>query len=233
VSPKRQVLWLIIIFSSLGLGVSVAIIATGGGFSGPGASLTNPPTSKDIWTLGENIRKGTILNYSLTGASQTSALISAKVSINFVELVDSDWSVRFAVNNGSSANTIQDTLVLSKQMTKKGQIDQAFRPYFEPIQSSILDISNIAIGPKYLVVGAPWETIITGSNTVTARIATKETVLTRAGSFNSFTLTYKLGSNTSKIWLVRDIPLPVKAEVYNAEDQLEYKYDLLAVYLGT
>jgi hypothetical protein len=39
-------------------------------------------------------------------------------------------------------------------------------------------------------------------------------------------LSYKLGEETSKIWVVRDMPLPVKAEVYDAEDKLLYQYEL-------
>jgi hypothetical protein len=35
-----------------------------------------------------------------------------------------------------------------------------------------------------------------------------------------------LGEKTSKIWVVRDMPLPVKAEVYDAEDNLLYQYEL-------
>jgi hypothetical protein len=40
-------------------------------------------------------------------------------------------------------------------------------------------------------------------------------------------LSYKLAEVTSKIWVVRDMPLPVKAEVYDAEDKLLYQYELV------
>jgi hypothetical protein len=39
-------------------------------------------------------------------------------------------------------------------------------------------------------------------------------------------LSYKLADETSKIWVVRDMPLPVKAEVYDAEDKLLYQFEL-------
>jgi hypothetical protein len=37
-----------------------------------------------------------------------------------------------------------------------------------------------------------------------------------------------MGSKTSRIWIDHDIPLPVKAEVYNAQNQLQYEYALLS-----
>jgi hypothetical protein len=105
---------------------------------------------------------------------------------------------------------------------------ESFRPYLEHIQSSILAVRDMEYGesPKYLVVGAPWNTIFVGSSSVTARVTNEERVSTPAGVFDSFVLSYKLGEETSKIWVVRDMPLPVKAEVYDAEDKLLYRYEL-------
>jgi hypothetical protein len=80
--------------------------------------------------------------------------------------------------------------------------------------------------PKYLVVGAPWDTIFVGSSSVTTRVTSEEPISTPAGTFDSFVLSYKLAEETSKIWVVRDMPLPVKAEVYDAEDNLLYQYEL-------
>jgi hypothetical protein len=57
-------------------------------------------------------------------------------------------------------------------------------------------------------------------------VTTEEPISTPAGTFDSFVLSYKLAEETSKIWVVRDMPLPVKAEVYDAEDNLLYQYEL-------
>src|ERR687886_2832962 len=54
------------IMASFGVSVSVIIIAINGGFSGPGPSLFNPPTSSNLWTVGGTIHPGVMLNYSLT-----------------------------------------------------------------------------------------------------------------------------------------------------------------------
>jgi|SRR5579875_647618 hypothetical protein len=231
-SPKRRVLLMAVIFGMVGVGVSIVIIAIGGGFSGPGASIINPPTSKDIWTIGDNIHNGMVLNYSLSSIGPASSLQSATVSIDFVQKVGEDWNTTFTIINGTGAKA-QDTLVMSNQLTRKGEISEQFRPFFEPVQSSVLAISDIAIGPKYLVIGAPWNTILTGSVSVPIRVTDRENLQTPAGTFDSYVLSYKLSSNTSKIWIAHGIPTPIKAEVYDAQDHLQYRYELTGLQNGS
>ncbi|MEP0824780.1 MAG: hypothetical protein HRF40_04775, partial [Nitrososphaera sp.] len=85
---------------------------------------------------------------------------------------------------------------------------------------------------KYLVVGAPWQQIFYQSSQVIIRVTGEETIQTQAGTFDAFVLSYKLEENTSKVWVVRDMPLPVKAEVYDEQDQLQYQYELVRARVG-
>lgn len=214
------------IFAAFGVGVSVAIIAAGGGFSGPGPNIFSPPTPADIWVVGANIQDRTALDYSLTARDEASSLESAQVSIVFVEAGE-NWNVEFKVINGTSG-AVENTITLSKELTREGPLAESFRPYFEPIQSSIFAVRDMEYrgSAKYLVVGAPWNLISYQSSEVIVKVTGEETVQTPAGSFDAFVLSYKLAENTSKIWVVRDMPLPVKAEVYGPEDELQYKYEL-------
>ena len=82
--------------------------------------------------------------------------------------------------------------------------------------------------PKYLVVGAPWQQIFYQSSQVIVRVTGQETVQTPAGTFDAFVLTYKLADKTSKVWVARDMPLPVRAEVYDFDDSLQYRYELVS-----
>ncbi len=214
------------IFAAIGIGVSVGIIAIGGGFGGKGPDIFNPPTNADIWVVGNNIRDGTTLEYSLTARTETSLLISAQVSMVFEDAGD-NWDVEFTVANGTAA--VENNVKMSKELTREGQLDSSFRPYFDPIQQSIFAVRDMEYGqsPKYLVVTAPWDQIFYKSSDVIVRVTAEETVETQAGSFDAFVLSYRLEENTSKIWVVRDMPLPVRAEVYDSEDQLQYQYELL------
>jgi hypothetical protein len=214
------------ILAAFGMGVSVAIIAAGGGFSGPGPDIFNPPSSADIWVVGAHINDGTSLEYLLTGKDEASSLDSARVSMTFDKAGDG-WQVRFTVVNGT-AQPVEKTIIMSKELTREGQLDESFRSYFEPIQSSIFHVRDMEYGqsPKYLVVTAPWDEIFYQASKVIVRVTNEEKVQTQAGTFDSFVLSYQLAEKTSKIWVVKDLPLPVKAEVYDADDNLQYKYDL-------
>ena len=72
-----------------------------------------------------------------------------------------------------------------------GPVNEKFKLYFEPIDSSILAIRDIAREPKYLVVGAPW--LLVGVSSIPIKVTSKETIETRAGTFDTFILSYKIG----------------------------------------
>lgn len=215
------------ILAAFGVGVSVAIIAAGGGFSSQGPSILNPPTKEDIWVVGSNIQDGTFLEYSLDSRGPSSSLVSSVVSMRFDEVGDS-WNVTFSIKNGT-APEITKTIVMSKQLTREGELDPQFAPYFESIQTSIFAVRDMEYGesPKYLVIGAPWNTIFVGSSSTTVRVTSEEKVDTRAGSFDSFVLSYKLNDETSKIWMVRSMPLPVRAQTFDESNAPQYSFELL------
>lgn len=226
-SPKRHVAVLTAIFAALGLGVSAGIIAAGGGFSGDVFPIFDPPTQEDIWDVGRNIQDGTALEYALDARGPSSSLDSAKVSLSFEDAGD-DWNVTFTFVNGTG-EAISETIPMSRKLTKEGSLDENIREYFEPAQASILAVRDMDYSgrPKYLVVGAPWDTIFVASSSIVVRVTGEETVQTQAGSFEAFVLGYKLNDKTSRIWVVGEMPLPVKAEVYDAEDNLQYRYELV------
>jgi hypothetical protein len=233
VTPKQQVAVMVGIFSALGIGVSVGIIAFGGGFSGGGKSIFSPPTSSDIYIVGSQVKDGLSMGYTLNAQGPQSSLKDASVSITFHKSDDS-WRTLFNVANETQGSTQQIQpfeIMLSKQLSKEGGIDESKRPYLEPIESSILNIRDMDYGgrAKYLVVGAPWSTIVTGTTPITVRITSEEKVTTPAGTFDAFVLSYKLRDNTSKIYVVKDLPLPVKAETYDADDKPYYMYELVSL----
>jgi len=214
------------ILGILGVSVSVIIIAICGGFSGPGPSILNPPTAGDLWHVGDGLTSGTQLNYSLTSLGARTSLLDAKVSLTYAKAASQkDFKVIVRINNGTIFR--EGTVFLSKeQLTNVGITDEQFRPYYQPIESSILSIRDIAREAKYLTLGAQWDSIIVGVSSVPVKITSKERIKTTAGSFDTFILSYTTGSKTSSLWLAHGIPLPIKAEVYDADDRLQYKFIL-------
>jgi len=181
-----------------------------------------------------------------------SSLVNSYVSLYFAQdetngvVNNNDWKVVIRIINGTkppglatsmdgvssnTTNTNEGTVFLSKQQLTNAAshpISQDFIPYYESVESSILEIRDIALQPEYLVVGAEWNSISTNVVTIPVKVVGQEKVKTNAGTFNTFILAYTIGSKTSRIWIDPQLPLPIKAQVYNTQNQLQYEYNLVS-----
>ena len=230
-SPKRIIFVATGIFAGIGILVSVVIIAINGGFSGEGPSILNPPTSKDLWTLGSNIADGMNLTYSLTSntGDDKANLTDSIVSMRFHNMGEK-WNIDFKIQNGSKNNASEIHANISKnQLLMTDPITEKDNKFLQPVEASVLAIRDIAREPKYLVVGAVWDKIFTGSNTIDAKIQSKDTISTPAGMYDVFSLQYKVGNSSSTIYINKDLPLPVKAQVYGENGNLLYDYELQSI----
>ena len=228
-TPKRMIFLAAGIFAAIGILVSVTIIAINGGFSGGGPSIFNPPTSSDLWILGSNIDSGMNLTYSLTSTGAKSSLKDSTVSMAFNEKEDK-WNVNFKIENSSSAVNASakefSANFSKKQLLRTDPIVQENDVFVQPIERSIMVVRDLAKEPRYLVVGAVWDKIFTGSSTKDVKIEGVESVSTPAGSFDVYSLEYKVGNSISKIYLNKDLPFPVMAQAYDDNDKVLYSYEL-------
>ncbi|HEU4467774.1 MAG TPA: hypothetical protein VFR61_01900 [Nitrososphaeraceae archaeon] len=228
-TPKRMIFLAAGIFAAIGILVSVAIIAINGGFSGKGPSIFNPPTSKDLWTLGSNIDNGMNMTYSLTSSGAKSSLIYSTVSMAFHDIQDK-WNVNFKIQNGSDSAPKEISANFSKkQLLRTDSIPPEDDMFVQPIESSIMVVRDLAKEPRYLVVGAVWDKIFTGSSTKDVKIESTESVSTPAGPFDVYLLEYKVRNSISKMHLNKDLPFPVMAQVYDDNDIILYKYELQSI----
>jgi len=228
-SPKKIVFLASGIFGAIGILVSVVIIAINGGFSGDGPSILNPPTSEDQWLIGSNIVDGMNLTYSLTSAAAggLSNLRDSTVSMKFHGIKD-NWDINFKIKNGSMVKDVNANFS-KKQLLMTDPISEENIKFIQPIEGSILAIRDLAREPKYLVVGAVWDKIFTGSSTINVKIASTDTISVSTNSFKVYVLEYPVGNSLSKIYLNKDMPLPIKAEVFDENDKILYEYELQSV----
>ena len=225
-TPKKAILVTSGILGFLGILVSIVIIAIGGGFSGPGASIFNPPSDKDLWRVGNNLVNGTQLIYSLTTTEPNHLINNENISMIFINEGDK-WKVLISYDN--LKKSITNNISLSKlSFTPVGIVNYGPTSILGQVSSSIFAIRDIAREPKYLVVGAIWDTMDVGTISIPLRITKFENVKTAAGSYDSFVLSYQIGNKESRIFLVRGLPLPIKSEVYSANGTLIYKYELVS-----
>ena len=225
-SPKRRVILLTSVLGALGISVSVIIIAIGGGFSGSIPSLLNPPSSADLWTVGEGVLNGSHMAYVLTAVSPAGeSLVDSVISMDFMEEGDDTWKVNFTIMNGTLRYT--GNVLLSKEyLTNKQAPEGNLTAVYRLVESSLFDVRNFAREPKYLFPGAIWDTISSGALTSPLRISAQDSITVDNTSVPAYILQYEFPSETSRIWLAHDFPLPIKADVGNASSSTRYVFEL-------
>ncbi len=171
------------------------------------------------------------LTYSLTSntGDDKANLTDSIVSMRFHNMGEK-WNIDFKIQNGSNSNVTEIHANFSKnQLLMTNPITEQDNKFLQPVEASVLAIRDIAREPKYLVVGAVWDKIFTGSNTIDAKIQSKDTISTPAGMYDVFSLQYKVGNSSSTIYINKDLPLPIKAQVYGENGNLLYDYELQSI----
>ncbi|MGH9953946.1 MAG: hypothetical protein ACRD5J_20205, partial [Nitrososphaeraceae archaeon] len=176
-SPIRRVVLLTLILGAIGISVSLVLIAVGGGFSGPVPSLLSPPSSKDLWIVGEGLRNNTRINYTLTSTNPTRlALTNSTVSMHFIQEGNDFWNASFNIINGSHGYT--GNILLSKEyLTNRQMLEGDLADVYRVVDSSLFDIRNFAREPKYLVPGAVWDNVVSGALTAPIRITGQDSIM--------------------------------------------------------
>ena len=223
-SGKKRV---ILVFGSLvviSIIVNIAIIASNGGFDNPSRSI-KIPVAQDLWFAGINIKDEDELTYNLTIENENKNYDNYLIKMLFKNNQDY-WNTEFTVSNESisalfSGNSSKSNLIMKEKPIKN-------QKYLDIIESSILQIRDITREPKFLVIGAKWDSINTGITNIPIKINSIENLDISIGDLETFILNYNIEKKNSNIWIAKALPLPVKAEIYNVDGLLKYKYELIS-----
>ena len=217
----------ILVFGSLvviSIIVNIAIIASNGGFDKSSRSI-KIPNSEDLWSAGINIKEGDELLYNLTVENGNSNFENYLIKMVFKNNQDY-WNTEFTVSNESISTLFYGNFSKSNLIMKEKSLKN--EKYLDIIESSILQIRDITREPKYLVIGAKWDSIDTGITNIPIKINGIENLNISIGNLETFLLNYNIKNKNSNIWISKALPLPVKAEIYNVDGLLKYKYKLLS-----
>ena len=223
-SGKKRV---ILVFGSLvaiSIIVNIAIIASNGGFQNPSRSIKIPST-QDLWFAGINIKEGDELLYNLTIENGNSNFENYLIKMVFKNNQDY-WNTEFTVSNESISTLFYGNLSKSNLIMKEKSLKN--QKYLDIIESSILQIRDITREPKYLVIGAKWDSIDTGITSIPIKINGIKNLSTSIANLETFLLNYNIKNKNSNIWISKALPLPVKAEIYNVDGLLKYNYKLIS-----
>ena len=119
-------------------------------------------------------------------------------------------------------------LTLTSGYTFKEKPEQ-IEKYLDVLDHTILSVSDMAGEEKYLVTGAEWDTVFVGFLTKKITATEYGKVDLKFGDINAYTLSYEIGETENKFWVADDIPLPIKAEYYDADGNFDYSYELIDI----
>ncbi|TLX82170.1 MAG: hypothetical protein E6K98_06140 [Thaumarchaeota archaeon] len=103
------------------------------------------------------------------------------------------------------------------------------KPYFDILDQTVFSMRDYATEDKYLAKGAEWGDLYIGANHEKLAVTDVGKNSFGFGTANSYMLSYRIGVNINKFWVVDNLPLPVKAEVYDPDGNLEYTYELVSL----
>jgi len=210
------------IAGGVGAVVIIGIIAYGEMTRPAGSDILERPTEQ--WKVGNSLEENTVLTYRLFHIDNNYEEL--KITIEFIEKQDGNWRSSITIEDPLNGTNRQD-LLMSQSMIPVSAIEPNVKPYMKMVQSSVLWIVDYAIEPKYLTIGAVWGIITHGVQREDLKITARDKAVTDAGTFDSYILSYKMKDKESAIWIVKDKPLPVKAEVYDVDGNLQFKFELL------
>ena len=204
-----------ILGTSAGIGVAIIL-----GFIIYG-ELTRPvgfEFNEGTWIVGNGLSKGLMLKYDIEKPEK-----SMLVRLDFKDKVDGNWLVMITINDdqdNAKEVILSDTLV-------GVDIPEDFEEW-KDIKDTLLWIVNYVFEPKPLVANSVWSTIQYKLQTVEFKLVAKEDISIASGNFNAFKLAYYLGyQGGGEFWIVKDMPLPIKAEVKDQDGMLEFRYELV------
>ena len=181
------------------------------------------PREASQWHLGKGSQYNPVMQYDIsTNSTKFSAIIEYLPPTN---LGNQTLFVHINPNTNEEINqTVPINIVYDFN-----QISDKAKPFFNILDSTVFSVRDIAIENKYLVMGAVWGVVYIGAAHEEIKVTEHSKVSLRFGSLDSFVVSYKIGENENKIWIVDNLPLPVKAEVYDLAGNLQYSYELTSV----
>jgi len=144
----------------------------------------------------------------------------------FLEVIGDEQRVRLVIDDNISGAHYDETLMVGKAYVFVGASDD-LKPYVNALDVTVLSVRDVIVQPQYLVVGAEWGTTFIGKFTPKLKVTSYGDTEFEFGTAKSFLVAYEISDIVNKFWIVKDLPLPVKAEYYTIDGDLDYYYELV------
>lgn len=190
----------------------------------PGQDENIIPREASKWHIGKGAEYNPTMLYDVIFADGTK--FAAK--IGFFNDISKKQMIFVQIDDNVTGQKIDQRTPLSSAYTF-GKVSEDATPYFQILDKTIFAIRDIALEEKYLVKKAVWDTVFIGASTQDLTVTDHGKTSFAFGTVDAFTVSYKIGNKENKFWIVDNLPLPVRAEVYDIDGNLQYSYELTSL----
>lgn len=148
--------------------------------------------------------------------------------MKFLPVQGTNQSLQVQVLPGGGGRPINQTVQIGLVYDYPNVSPEA-KPYFDMLDQSVFSMRDYATAPQYLAKGADWGDLYIGANHEKLTVTDVATTPFEFGSANAYELSYRIGANENKFWIVDNLPLPVKGQVYDFNGTLIYTFDLASL----
>ena len=204
---------------------AVIVIAAVAGLAWPFISTMKigyimEPVQASQWHMGKGSEYTPEMTYQVT-LNQTIFLADMK----FLPVSQGAQQLLVKINPGDGSSEIDQTVPIGL-VYDFVDVSVQSKPYFDILDQSVFSMRDYATEAKYLAKDAEWGDLYIGANAEKLKVTDSGKMSFKFGSANAYLLSYRIGAKMNKIWIVDNLPLPVKAEIYDPDGNLQYSYEL-------
>jgi len=205
---------------------AVIIVSAVAGISWPffaNFNFNNIPQTANLWHMGKGSQYAPEMVYSVT-LNNT----NFTADIKFLPMQGQNQDLSVLIKPANSDKVINQTVPIGLVYDFPNTSPDA-KPYFDMLDQSVFSMRDYATEPKYLMMGAEWGDLYIGANHEKLVVTNVGKTTFEFGSANSYLLSYREGVNQNQVWVVDNLPLPVKQIEYDFDGNLLYRYELVSL----
>jgi hypothetical protein len=206
---------------------AVIVIAAVAGLAWPFLANVKPvyllPMQTSQWHMGKGSQYNPEMTYQVSFNNT-----KFSTDLKFLPIQEGSQQLLVMINPSDGSQKINQTVQIGL-VYDFTDVSSDAKPYFDVLDQSLFSMMDYATDDKFLANDAEWGDLYIGENDEKLKVTDSGKMSFGFGSANAYLLSYRIGAHINKIWIVDNLPIPVKAEIYDPDGNLQYAYELVSL----
>ena len=189
----------------------------------PGSEQNVIPRFANQWHIGEGSENHPVLQYVINYSDK-----EFLATIEFMEKNGDNEKINLLIDDKKSGVHLEQQLEIGEAFVFIG-VNDDLKPYVQALDKTVFSVRDTITGSKYLVVGAEWGTTFVGKFNPKLKVVDYLDTKFQFGELKTFIISYEINQIQNKLWIVDNMPLPVKAEYFTIDGKPDFSYELIDV----